>query len=304
MHNLDDIRRSPYSNKDNCILDDATLATEELARFAQFGGGTIVDVTPADIGRNVRGLAEVAKRTGVNVVASCGYYIESAQSETLKAMTQDQVTEALLAEINNGIDGTEILPGIIGEIGTSHPIDPAEEKVLRAAAAAHTESGLPITIHVHPPGRRGHDVLDILEREGVRLNRVVLGHADAALAHADIDLPRAIQHHRSLADRGAYIEYDLCGNSGYFKTDTHSWWLPSDRERVSAIDTLIHAGHGGQILLAQDIGHKHYLRRYGGWGYAHVLDAFTDYLRESGVTDGQIDRILVTNPRTMLTPGT
>ncbi len=296
LRNLHRMFRDPYGSRDNCILDDVELAVHEATVFRAAGGGTIVDVTLPDIGRDVTKLREVARRTGLNIVAGCGHYIRSAWPAGLEARTEDELADELVREIRQGVDDTGIRPGIIGEIGTSSPIHTDERKMLRAAARAHLATGLSVTVHVHPPGRCGHDVLDILTAEGMPPDRVILDHLDASLAHLDIDFDRAVGYVASLADRGCYIEFDLCGNSGYFRTAEASWWLPSDRERARAIAVLWRLGHGNKILLSQDVGHKHYLQSFGGWGYAHVLTDFRHHLREAGLDDPLIDGFFTRNP--------
>jgi phosphotriesterase-related protein len=218
----------------------------------------------------------------------------------VQAQSVEQIADGLVDQIENGIAGSDIRPGIIGEIGTTWPLHPNEEKVLRAAAIAHRHSGLAISVHVHPPTRSGHGVLDILEEEGVDLSRVVLGHVDAAIAHADIGFSEAIEYHRSLAERGAFIEYDLCGNSGYFTDGANSWWLPSDRERCKALAELAGQGFVESLLISQDVGHKHYLTEFGGWGYAHVLTGFKRMLADFGFGDDAHDQVTRRNPARML----
>ncbi len=300
LANLYQMRRDPYGSRDNCILDDPALAAREVEIFRRAGGRTIVDVTLPDIGRDVRKLQEVSRRTGVNIVAGCGHYIVSAWPPDLVDRSEDELARELIREIREGVEDTGVRPGIIGEIGTSNPIHPVEKRMLRAAAFAQRETGLAVTVHVHPPGRRGHEVLDILTGEGVPADRIILDHIDAALAHADIDFAQGVDYIASLAGRGCYVEFDLCGNSGYFGTSEASWWLPSDRERAKAIAWLCRHGHDRQILLSQDVGHKHYLQEYGGWGYGHVLTDFSHHLKEAGVETATISRFFVDNPAKVL----
>jgi phosphotriesterase-related protein len=301
IKNLYALRRDAYCNRDNCILDDIDLACREVELFKNEGGRTIVDVTLVDIGRDVKSLAEVSRRTGVNIVAGCGHYIFSAFPPGLADKSEEEIYQEIISEIRNGIDGTGIRPGVIGEIGSGDPIHDQEKKVLRAAARAQCESGLPISIHVHAPGRRGNEVLDILIGEGVRPDKIILGHIDASLAHLDIDFNGAMKYILSLADRGCFIEFDLCGNSGHFITKDHTYWMPSDRERAKALAVLCNQNHSHQILLSQDVGHKHYLQEYGGWGYSHVFTEFTECMYEAGLDDESIEKFLNENPMRALT---
>ncbi|BCH67858.1 MULTISPECIES: phosphotriesterase family protein [Rhizobium/Agrobacterium group] len=304
LFNLHVMHKDPYGSRDNCILDDVELAVREVEVFKSLGGRTIVDVTLPDIGRDVAKLAEVSKRTGVHVVAGCGHYILSAMSNATKSASLAQIEDEMMRDIVDGIDGTGIRAGIIGEIGTGDPIDPQEIKVLRAAARVQRKTGLAITIHVHPPGRRGNEVLDILFDEGVAPDRIILGHVDTALAHLDIDFDGAMDYLQSLMARGCYVESDLCGNAHYFRTSSAAWWMPTDRERCRALAALVRLGYGDKLLLSQDVGHKHYLQSYGGWGYGHVLGDFSHHLREAGLDQADINRMFLENAHRILTPAT
>jgi phosphotriesterase-related protein len=301
LANLKIVKNDPYANRDNCLLDDPELMISELMEFKDAGGGTVVDLTNADLGPQPEKLVEVSERTGLHIVQGAGHYVSFAHPAELASWDIQKIEDRFVKEIEVGFGDTGIRAGIIGEIGTLSPIHPDEEKVLRAAARAHHRTGLTISVHVHPPTRGAFEVLDILEEEEVDLTRVVLGHLDTALAHDDIDIAQAIDYHKQLADRGPYIEYDLCGNTSFFSEGTHSWWFPSDRERCRGIASLIDAGHGDQVLISQDVGHKYYLSSYGGWGFAHVMTLFKDMLATAGVGDDWHDRITRANPRRMLT---
>jgi phosphotriesterase-related protein len=301
LANLNEIRANPYGNRSNCILDDLELACREVELFLKAGGSSIIDVTNRDIGSDPARLRDVSRRTGVNVVAGVGHYVNFAQGADVRSQTVGQIADGLIDEIENGIGSSGVRPGIIGEIGTTWPLHPNEEKVLRAAAIAHRHSGLGISVHVHPPTRSGNGVLDILEDEGVDLSRVVLGHVDSALAHTDIEFGDAVDYHQSLAERGAFVEFDLCGNSGFFTDGANSWWLPSDRERCKALAELVRRGFAGSLLISQDVGHKHYLTEFGGWGYAHVLTGFAAMLAAFGVDSSAHDQFTRRNPARMLT---
>jgi phosphotriesterase-related protein len=301
LSTLKEVRNSPYGNRDNCLLDDPELMIRELMEFKAAGGGTVVDLTNADLGPQHELLRLVSERTGLNIIAGSGHYVSYAHPKEMESWTIQDIEDRFVAEAEVGFAGTDIRAGIIGEIGTLSPLRPNEEKVLRAAARAHHRTGLSISIHVHPPTRGAHDVLDILEQEQVDLSRVVLGHLDAALSHDDIEISTAIDYHKALAERGPFIEYDLCGNSGFFSDGAYSWWFPSDRERCLGLAKLIGAGFGDQLLISQDVGHKYYLSSYGGWGFGHVLTQFKDMLATFDVSPEWHDRITRINPRRMLT---
>jgi phosphotriesterase-related protein len=59
-------------------------------------------------------------------------------------------------------------------------------------------------------------------------------------------------------------------------------------------------GHAKQIVLSNEIVSKFRLRKYGGLGYAHLLENIVPDLKYFGVTDAQIHTMLVENPRRLL----
>lgn len=300
--NLGHIRRNPLLNIDNCRLQDLTAAAEEVAEFGRLGGGTLIEVTPPDVGRDLPALQAAARMSGVNIVAGCGHYVHLAQPEGLEDESVESIAERLIKELTEGSGPTKVRPGIIGELGTSDPIRPGEEKVLRAAVVAQQETGVAITTHLHPASRTGHEVWRILDSAGADPARVVLGHVDIVLGHLDMSVDDAIKYHKELADYGCFIQYDTVGNDAYFEGAGYgdSFWCPSDRQRSEAIARLFDAGYGDRLLISQDVCHKYHLVRYGGFGYGHILRTFTTNLRDFGMGDAEIDQLLVENPRRML----
>jgi len=117
IEDLWDLKHDPFGNIDNCRLDDLELAVEEVARFASLGGHTIIEATGLGLGRSLAGLRRVSERTGVNIIAGTGFYLEAAHPAFVAAKTTEQLAELLLADLRDGEHG--IRPGIIGEIGVS-----------------------------------------------------------------------------------------------------------------------------------------------------------------------------------------
>ena len=302
MHMIGIVKRDPFFSRDNNVLDDIALAIEEASEFKNLGGGTIVDVTPPDIGRDPLALQTIARSTGLNIVAGTAHYVHLAHPPGLEDEPTDEIAQRMIIELTEGIDGTRIRAGVIGEIGTSHPLHPREQKVLRAAARAQQATGYAISVHVAPSARRGHDVLDILENEGTDLGRVVMGHLDLTLGHLDAGVDEIVRYHSSLAERGCYIQYDTCGVELYVPSGGLGppFWLPSDLTRLRAIARLLEKGHGHRLLLSQDVCTKKDLVRYGGFGYGHILRTFVHNLEEVGVARTEIDRMLIDNPKRML----
>src|SRR5579884_889631 len=112
------LRRNPLFSRDNLLLDDEDLAVAELRRFQAAGGRTVVDPTSVGLERNIRAIHRIAEKTGLQIVAGCGFYVEATHPPELEEVAVETIAEGIVREIEDGIEGTGIRPGIIGEIGT------------------------------------------------------------------------------------------------------------------------------------------------------------------------------------------
>jgi phosphotriesterase-related protein len=285
------LRDDPFSVRDNLHLDDEDLACDELALFAAAGGSTVVDLTLPDIGRDPARLRRVAARTGLTIVMGCGHYIDGVHPASLAAESMESIAARLLSELHDGVpqpEGPPVRAGVIGEIGTSDPITAMEQRVLEAAATAQRQTGAPLFIHLDPWGRAGHRALDMAEKAGADLRRVVL-------CHLDPSLPDTL-YHRSLTDRGATICYDIWGDeAGYGGKG-----MPTDAQRIAALETAIHEGWIDRVGVAQDVCTKTQLRRHGGAGYAHFLARMVPELRRRGHGSDLIRLLLEETPGRLL----
>lgn len=270
------------------LTRDEPLIVEELGRFREAGGSAIVDVTLDGVGRDPRWLARIAEATGLHVVMGAGWYrgMHYPPEARIDRRSVDDLADGLVAEIETGVGDTGIRPGILGEIGTDKPwLSPAEERVHRAVARAARRTGLAITTH-GVMSDVGLAQLRIFEEEGVEPARVVIGHADS-YPHLD--------HYLEIIRRGASVEFDFLGMS----------FTPQERlgepRIVDMLVELLSRGHGDRVLLSQDVCHNAQLVHYGGNGYAHLATTFLPRLRERGVSDAEIDRLTIANPRRILT---
>jgi len=284
-------RWNPGLFLDNYRLTDLDLIVPELEPYLSAGGRTIVDVTPTHLGRDPEMLRRIATATGVHVVMGTGYYLEQTHPAELARYSEDDIATEFIMEWRAGVASTGIRPGILGEIGTSVPVRPAEFRVLRAAANASIATGLAVTIHLHPWGRTGGEVTDALIGEGMRPDRIVLGHLNTA--HDDG------RYIADLLDRGVYLEFDLFGFD-------HSLlglgrYPPSDADVAATVARLARDGHAARLLISHDIGVRTRLCAYGGWGYAHVLTHIVPLLRQGGLDEAILDNLLIDNPQAVLT---
>lgn len=283
-------RWNPGVHPENYRLTDAAAAVEELAPFVAAGGRTVVEMTPPSLGRDAARVRAIASAAGVHVVQGTGHYLEPVHQAWVASASEDEIARRLLDEIDHGISGTGIRPGILGEIGTSDPVRPGERRVLRAVAAASVASGLAISVHVHPWSGEGEAILDELVAAGADPTRVILSHLSTT-----VDRPDVL---RALADRGATLGFDLFGFDHSLLGPGR--WPPSDHDVALAIAPLVRDGYADRIVLGQDIGVRTRLRRWGGWGYAHLLEHVVPLLHDVGVDPRAVERMLVETPARLL----
>ena len=290
---LSELRQDPFVCRHNLALDDEALAIAELGAFADAGGRTVIDPTCRGIGRAPEALVRISRATGLNVVMGAGYYLQDSHPPALVAMDADDVAEELCREALEGVDGTGVRIGLIGEIGVSSDFTEAERKSLVGAARAQVATGLPLMVHLPGWFRLGDEVLDVVEAEGVDPRRVVLCHMNPS--HADT------AYQRRLAARGAFIEYDMIGMDFFYADQAVQ--CPSDDEAARGIAALAEAGHLDRVLLSQDVFLKMMLARYGGNGYAFVQRHFLPRLRRHGFGEAALGALVRDNPRSVFEPG-
>jgi len=291
---LGELRMNPFLNRDNCQLVDVDVAIGELMLFVELGGETVVDPTNLGIGRDPRALQRIARRTGLNIVMGAGFYLEPSHPDYVRRMSVDEIARLIARDCGAVADDMPIVSaGIIGEIGISKDFTAEEEKVLRAAARASSMSGVPLSIHLPAWERHGHRVLDVIQSEGGDLGHTVLCHMNPSLGDPG--------YQRSIADRGAFLEYDMIGMD-FFYADQQAQ-SPCDEENAIAICRLVDDGYLGSILMSQDVFLKMMLVRYGGFGYGYILKHFVPRLKRHGMDQRTIDAILIGNPRRVFSAG-
>ena len=280
------LRRDIWSCQDNLRLDEPAVMAQEIASFKQRGGATIVDVTPIGLKRNVAAVAEIARQTGVHIIVGTGYYIQAGHPQEVASLSVDDITRWMVREVTKGIDGSGIRAGIIGEIGISS-MTSSEEKVLRAAARAQRETGAPLSVHQFG-GNELRQIDAILQEAGVPPTNVILCHMSSASAGQRL----------WAAERGYSIEFDCFGNEYY--SDPLAGTIIRDPDRIRMIKDLIARGHLRQILVSQDIALKMLLKKYGGWGYEHLIVNVKPLMLREGLPPKAIDTMLYYNPMRMV----
>jgi len=285
------LARNPYYVLDNLRLNEEHVAVEELIQFKAAGGSTLVDVTPHGIGRDPVAVKRVSDRSGVHVVMGCGFYTGDTHPAFVEDSSANDLADIMLSDIQEGINGTRIRAGVIGEIGTSTAITNNEEKVVHAAGIAQAKSGLGLHLHTYPWGKEGLRAIELLKKRGADMHKVAINHIDV-----EIDLDYCL----SLINSGAFIEFDNFGKEFYIdsfdRKDFVGGVFMTDVERVKSIKYLIEKGCTDHILVTCDVCLKSLLHSYGGWGYDHILSHIVPMMRDFNIKEDDIETIIDKNP--------
>ena len=289
---LGQVRKAPRSVVDNVVLDRDDAVVDDLRAYRAAGGRSLVDLTPIGMGRDLVRYRDIARATGVTVVASTGYYLSYGHRGRVAGRSPSSLAEEFVRELTEGVplpDGSVVRCGAIGEIGLSAEPEPDEWAVLRGALLAARETGAPVWVHVTSL-RPVAALLDVVEREAHDPTRVVICHMDYSLR--DLAL-----HRRALAT-GVNVELDLFGYPAW----SAGWFvdMPTDAERVRTVLALAAEGYGGQLLLSHDICMKMQLTRWGGFGYAHLPGAVSGLFEALGGSIDVLHRCAVDTPRRLL----
>lgn len=268
-------------------FDDAGRAVEEVEEAKRGGLQAIVEVTPIGCGRRPAGMRAVAEATGVRVVAATGYHRDAhyPESHWVREASVELLAQRILTDLKEGMHPDDWLTeapldparaGVIKAGASYQHISRLEERRLVAAAMGHRETGAAILVHAEI-GTCGHQIVDLLTREGVRPDRIILAHLDR---NPDLEL------HSELAMRGVMLEYDTPGRIKY----------RPDSLLLDLIAGMVEAGHADRLLLGLDLGQRDYFRAYGGGpGLGYLMETFMPRLRKRIASQAE-RMILVDNP--------
>ena len=245
-------------------MRDVALMTEELRTARKEGVACLVDAGNPDMGRDLPFIRQAAKAAGLPVVVSAGFYSQPFYGPAMATMAEDQIVEALVAQADEGP------AGVLGEIGSWDVMTADERKVFRAVGKAHVATGLPVLTHTGIPGKEALAQLDILEGAGVPPSSIVIGHL-GNLVDPDVTVQKAI------CRRGAFVGFDRQGGNG-------------DAQQVPLVLALLEAGFADNLLFSADTSR----------GYGKTLTVFLPKLRDAGVPDAVLQRIMVDNSRRFL----
>jgi len=279
-----------FQNKDNGLLTPEDTLPEILS-FKAMGGRTVVDLPPIEPIRKPLSLVRLSRESGVNIVAGTAFYTAPWHPKNIDRLSVARLTEFMLRDIVEGMDGTGVRAGIVGEVPAMdiRPSDPKsgetennETRILRASARASYLTGAALSLHGPIlTGDQAQQVIRVIEQEGLDLSRVIFGHVSMS---TDVTLTELVV----LLDKGLVLEFDNISNRNALQIG-------------ETVEQLISLGYEKQLLFSQDIFLKSHLTKFGGKGLTYIHKYFVPDLLSRGVSKVSIRQILQGNPQRLLT---
>lgn len=269
------------------VADAVTRLNELKSR----GVDTMVDLTVLGLGRCIPRIFRIAKQTELNIIVATGIYTYQDLPfyfhfrKPHRNSGVEPLTEMFVREIREGIADTGVQAGILKCCTDQPGVTPDVERILRAIARAHRQTGVPISTHTHAGLRRGLDQQRIFREEGVDLNRVVIGHSGDT---TDLDYLEELIHN------GSYIGMDRFGIDVILDFES----------RVNTVAAMCKRGRADRMVLSHDTScFLHWLPEralasaFPRWHYLHIHNDVLPALRRKGVSEEQLRTMLVENPR-------
>lgn len=265
-------------------------AVAKLQELADTGVRTIVDPTVIGLGRDIATIKKINEQVDINIIVATGIYTyESAPNYFRYRFTpeggNDPMADLFVHDITEGIVDTGVKAAFLKCAIDEPGMTPGVERIMRAVAAAHRVTGAPITVHTHPGTHRGSEVARLLQEEDVNPASVVLGHSGDSV---DAD------HLQELADMGFLLGMDRFG----IGDDA------TEAGRVNVVVELCERGYSSSMVLSHDtscvldwLDNTTRSLALPKWTYTHIHEDVLPALRAAGVTEEQIDDMLVKNPR-------
>lgn len=269
---------------------EMSKAVDMLQELKGLGLGTFVDPCPMDIGRDPEFMAEASERSGVRIIGSTGlYHHESGIPAYFHGLSEEQLAELFISDIEDGMAHTSIKAGIIKTATLAGAVSEQEAKVHAAAGRASAATGAPIITHTDEKAPMGLAQLDIFENAGASFKKVAIGHSCGN---------GNMTYLLDVINRGAWLSFDRFG-----------FGISADDDlRVAMLMGLIGAGHADKVMIAHD-SVSTFLSRGGftpppeiaeklkNWKPTHIIQNIIPRLKEAGVSQATIDTITIDNPR-------
>jgi phosphotriesterase-related protein len=269
---------------------DAAIADANAVKG--HGVKTVVEPSALFLTRDASFSKRIADQSGLQVVLATGVYTYDHLPQPLLNRSEDQVADIFVHELENGIQGTGIKPALIKCAADEPGLTPNVEKIHRAAARASLRTGKPIMAHSRPASGTGPEQMRIFAEEGVDPSKVQIAHT------GDTD---DLDYIERLLDTGCWIGMDRYGLDLF---------LPIERRNATVL-ALLERGHAERMFISQDycssidwfpIEVQAYLKEneVPNWSMTLLFDEIIPELKERGMTDEQLEQMMVENPKRWL----
>ncbi|HTE27455.1 phosphotriesterase family protein [Flavitalea sp.] len=241
---------------------------------------TIIECTPAYLGRDVQLLKRLSEATKLNLITNTGYY-GAAKEKYIPPHAYDessnQIADRWIAEWKNGIEGSGIKPGFIKCGVDKYPLSPVQRKLVEAAAITHLETGLTIGVHTGD-GKAALEEMKIITTGGADPSSWIW-------IHAQNEADRT--YHLQVAKSGGWVSFD-----GFSKNNSADY--------LRFLDDMKTAEQLGRVLISQDAGWYHVGEPEGGnyRGYNDIPDFLVPAMKANGFTERELNLVFSTNPGT------
>lgn len=261
-----------------------------VMRAKNSGIKTIVDVTPPNLGRDIKVLREVSENTGIQIIACTGSY--ATEDKWLQRISEDGLLNLYLMDIFEGMQGSASKAGVIKYATDTMGFSDLNMKMLRCAARAHKKSGLPIITHCRPPGLDyGLRQQEELVNEGVNLEKVLIGHFR----------------------KGDSLDYAIkvLRKGSYIGLDQMNWQERNLEHNTTVIKKLIDLGWVKQLILSHDAvvcyNFEHWLYKstddyddYAPHMLSYLKEIAWEKMKIAGISEKNLETIFFENPLRLL----
>lgn len=274
--------------------EDAKVAdaVTQLSELKGLGIDTILDPTVIGLGRYLPRVQRVAEQIDLNVVVATGVYTYNEipfqfhySGPGLLFDVPEPLTELFVKDLTEGIADTGVRAGFLKCAIEEQGLTPGVERVMRAVAQAHVQTGAPITVHTNPHTQSGLVTQQVLAEEGADLTKVVIGHSGDS---TDVD------YLCTVADAGSLLGMDRFGLDVL---------LPFE-DRIATVLELLRRGYAERMVLAHDAScfidwfdQEAKRQVVPRWNYRHISQDVLPALLEGGASEADIDTMLVDTPR-------
>lgn len=276
---------------------EVATAREHLRGLAQAGVGAILDMTVPGLGRDPALVARAAEGTGLAIMFATGYYTYDDLPFPFRLRGpgkvldgDDRLLESLFeADLTVGIGETDFRAAVLKIVTDEPGMTEDVGRLARAVANVHLRTGAPICTHAHAPSKRGLDQQRALREKGVDLGRVLIGHSNET---TDLD------YLTQVIENGSYLGWDRCGLPLAVPLDT----------QIDTLAALCERGYANRVMLSHDkasfmdwFTNAEVDPFLPDWRYTYIHDTVLPGLRDRGVTDDQIEQMLIRSPREFFT---